>query len=485
MELTFRPRLTRGAHLTSTDETGDFCLVEAVGFNADRTVSDHHSSVDVVLAAMARSLNDRMCDHLPTPAICGDCQARLWAIGPRIAGTGNVDLSAQDRARLHVGLAITAAQTVLRAIEAPSTLHTLAEAAVEAATICVAEPTVQDLFTARTAAAELESYPFADQGQVWAADACAKAASVAVRYASALTAFEPDKHLDNITRHAVDVVAYATFATAGDPPASMRLARRVLNAFGKATSQNETPGVSLECACDCSCTNPAELVKLHADGPKESDVKCYACNNDMCHVEPDDAVAAAPMSWAEAVAADQLDAAVAAELAAPIPEAYTPMGNRAAYLAAACEAAPSWAECEEAYNARPAYSGGTYIGGTVAHQAAAIVADASDDDDVAELWDAKASHMEAGAEDNEDVNDFDESELGDVADEAISELELAERMLNAIAQEHRAVEAWVRKGADGTPTEYRQKCCVSCRNAVGQPVPAPCRTMRIIEGYGE
>lgn len=442
MELTFRPRLTRGAHLTSTDETGDFCLVEAVGFNADRTVSDHHSSVDVVLAAMARSLNDRMCDHLPTPAICSDCQPRLWAVGARIAGTGSVDLSAQDRARLHVDLALTAAETVLRAIESPSTLHTLAEAAVEAARICVTEPTVQDLFTARTAAAELESCPFADQAQVWAADACAKAASVAVRYASALTAFEPDKHLGNITRHAVDVVAYATFATAGDPPASMRLARRVLNAFGKATSQNETPGVSaeaLECACDCPCTNPAELVKLHADGPKESDVKCYACNNDI-HAVDTHAAAAAPMSWAEA---------------------------------------------EAAYNARPAYSGGTYIGGTVAHQAAAIVADASDDDDVAELWDAKASHMEAGTEDNEDVNDFDESELGDVADEAISELELAERMLNAIAEEHRAVEAWVRKEADGALTEYRQKCCVSCRDAAGRPVPAPCRTMGIIEGYGE
>lgn len=95
------------------------------------------------------------------------------------------------------------------------------------------------------------------------------------------------------------------------------------------------------------------------------------------------------------------------------------------------------------------------------------------------------------------MNDFEESGLGEVADEAIgdaaaalADLERAEAILNAIANEHRAVEQCVRTvredGADPTMvTEYYQDCCVVCRDAKGRPVPSPCRTLRIVQGFGE
>jgi len=96
-----------------------------------------------------------------------------------------------------------------------------------------------------------------------------------------------------------------------------------------------------------------------------------------------------------------------------------------------------------------------------------------------------------------DVDDFESSGLGDVADEAIgdaaaalADLERAETILNAVVAEHRAVEQCVRTtredGANaGLVTEYYQKCCVVCRDAKGRPIPAPCRTMLIVQAYGE
>lgn len=97
------------------------------------------------------------------------------------------------------------------------------------------------------------------------------------------------------------------------------------------------------------------------------------------------------------------------------------------------------------------------------------------------------------AEDDRDVNDFDESELGDVADEAIgdaaellADLERAERILTALAAEHRPVEAWTRRrGPSDADIQYRTQCCLSCRDGDGQPVPSPCRTAKIIGNFGE
>lgn len=93
--------------------------------------------------------------------------------------------------------------------------------------------------------------------------------------------------------------------------------------------------------------------------------------------------------------------------------------------------------------------------------------------------------------------DFEESEIADVADEAIgdaasayADLERAEAILNAIAEEHRPVQQLVRtsrdNGADaGQVTEYFADCCVMCRDAKGRPVPSPCRTAKILQSYGE
>lgn len=105
--------------------------------------------------------------------------------------------------------------------------------------------------------------------------------------------------------------------------------------------------------------------------------------------------------------------------------------------------------------------------------------------------------LETPTEEYDVMNDFDESGLADVADEAIgdaaalaADLERAERILNAIAEEHRAVEQCVRTTREdgnnaGLVTEYYQECCVMCRDAKGRPVPAPCRTMLIVQSFGE
>lgn len=423
MELTFRPRLTKGRHLQTIDEAGPFCLVEAVGFNVDAKVDDSHASVDTVLAAMARTLNDRMCRHYvhplaeasgmiePTSAICDACQARLWVVGERIAETGYdvADWTEAERTALHVRLAIEAAEAGFKLVTRNTELWRLVGDALAAANACQLEPTPNNRAAARLAAERIDRGAVDDGNEpaAWAAHAAAHA----TRAAAALAGDTLDA-VDTVTttdffanRRAVEAVTYALGATAGDPGRSMGIARRILNAFGKATSHSEQPGVS-------------EFVVTGA----------------------------------------MLDAEAAAE---------AEDAGRAA--------APSWAECEDAFNASlaKALESGEPV----------VLAAVAEDADVAELWDLKASHMEAGDRDNEDVNDFEESELGDVADEAIGELQHVESILHAVAAEHRAVESWWRKGADGIPVQYQQRCCVSCRDSAGRPVPAPCRTLQLLDGY--
>jgi hypothetical protein len=128
--------------------------------------------------------------------------------------------------------------------------------------------------------------------------------------------------------------------------------------------------------------------------------------------------------------------------------------------------------------------------------------------EAAEPWAAEAAYREAYEEaaaggvvamlapkvDDGDVNEFDESELGDVADEAIgdaatlaSDLERAERVMSAIAEAHRPVAAWTRRRPAGLTVdiEYQTDCCLACRDANGNPVPSPCTTMVILNSFGE
>lgn len=92
---------------------------------------------------------------------------------------------------------------------------------------------------------------------------------------------------------------------------------------------------------------------------------------------------------------------------------------------------------------------------------------------------------------------FEEHQAAEVADEAIgdlssalADLERAEHILNAVVEEHRAVEQCVRTSREdganaGLVTEYYQNCCIVCRDAKGRPVPSPCRTLQIVQAYGE
>lgn len=453
MKLTFRPPLTRGSHLRNSDGTGDFCLVEAVGYNADQTVTDHHASIDTVLAALGRALNDRMCNHdgltrghVGYPGdkanICEDvvedgkvislgCQTRLWAIGERIAGTGDPEISddSPERAALHVHLAIIAARTALKAIT-QSELHTLAEAALEIAQTCADQPNGDNLRIAYAAAdaVDTEAFPLANSWQSWAGYAAAQAARAAAKYAAGVVSgAEGPGAFATVAPAAADVVTYAVGAFEGQPGGAMGLARRVCNEYWKAKREADA----------------------HAAGFIEADTPTVPCGNGT--------------SQAERV-------------------------EHAIRLERAIAAAPSWAECEEFYNAAAAPGVGP---AEQANRAIAMRAEAAADAAAAaELEAIKAEADDeyaaaAAAEENEHVNDFHESELGDVADEAIGDLQRAEAMLNAIANEHRAVQSWWRKNDAGIPTEYRQNCCVSCRDATGQPVPAPCRTRQIIDSYGE
>lgn len=554
MDITFRPRLTKGRHLQTVDEYGPFCLVEAVGFNVDGKVDDSHASVDTALAALARTLNDRMCAHYahpiaeatgviaPSTEICDDCQARLWAVGERIAETGYAvaNWSEDQRAALHVRLAVEAAEAVFKLITRNTELWRVVRAALDAASACQLDPTPNNRAAARIAAAAIERAGD-NEPSTWAGHAAAHA----TRAAAALAGDTLDV-VDTVTttaffanRRAVEAITYALGAVAGDRGRSMGVARRVLNAFGKATSQKATPGVSEVVSCadvaewraaedadrvdagfavivypddagaaaaDAAEPQFAEAAyrEAYAEAEAVAELRRYGASGDVnaataaaavsyysaaapcperttvdgigygCvklgeHVEHNTALGAAwwtaPEEYAQAVTDDQLDAAAAAELEAVKVEADD------AYAAAA-----ELADVEERAAAAKA----------AAHrrQVAAWM-------DVP-VW--AITPVETPTEEYQVVDEFEESELADVADEAIGDvaaldddLQRAEAMLTAIAAEHRPVAAWTRRRHDGVDVdiEYQTDCCVSCRDVNGNPVPAPCRTMVILNSYGE
>lgn len=429
MDITFRPRLVKGRHPLAVDETGPFCLVEAVGFNVDGSVNDRHPSVDPVLSALARTLNDRMCDHYshplaeaagmiePTQDICVACQARLWAVGERIAGTGfdTLEWSAAELAAAHVHLALEAAGAVLRLIEGSDPLHALAAAALEAGAYCLADPATDNLVAARLAATAIEEQPgdFDNSPAVWAAHTAVHAARAAAAVAGdKLDATLPTYYIANM--RAIEAMTYALGAAAGDPPASMRVARRVLNAFGKFTSQSESDADVI--AAGIAADLPAGAVVLYGCEERTTvEGIGYPCVKLGEHVEHETALGA--VWWA----------------APELPEGWE---------------YHEWTAEERA--------------------------------------EQNPTEDEVGAGDDEGVDDFDESELGDVVDEAIGDLERAEAVLHAIAAEHRPVAAWTRRHGVGLmDVQYQTDCCLSCRDAEGQPTPAPCRTAQLLDGYGE
>jgi len=423
-----QPRLTRGAHDPKAHANNIVGLF---------------SQIIPLLAYVGRTLNDTMCDHV-TPDICDRCQRKLHTLGTLISGSASaVAMWSPSRlAELNARLAIAAARRLLDTVELGhpvvwamkgGTVLTTARRAVFAAAALLDDPdlgamnhaqdaasqcTELDLSTSRVARKQglvAESFIIGYLLKAASKAACAAVAATETGWAQAGETRQLRLGLA-VEGHAGAAVGAALDAAAlldidpGRAEAMMVVATGVCAEFDrlaeaevaceKSTSQKVTPGVSPEapeCACDCPCTNPVELVRFHPDGPLEPDIKCHACNNDLCHVEP--------------------------------------------------AALPAWLNTPtEEYNV---------------------------------------------------LDDFNESELGDVADEAIgdaaalqADLERAEAILNAIAEEHRAVEQVVRTTRDnganaGLVTEHYQKCCVVCRDVKGRPVPSPCRTQKIIQGFGE
>jgi hypothetical protein len=505
MEFTFQPRLTKGRHMMTTDESGPFCLVEALGFNVDGKVHDEHPSIDRVLAAAGRTLNDRMCKHYSHPIaeaagllaphtseICDECQGRLWAFGKRIAGTGYAaDLwTESELAAVHVDLALTAAETVLRVIPESDPLRVIVSSALTCARLCTDDPTEERRAAARLEASRIDQVHVKDAGSTPAAWA-ACAATHAIRAAAAILGND----LGDLSttyffanRRCIEAMTYAFGATEGDPAASMRVARKVVNAFEKATSRNETPGVSDDQAQACvqcgALAAPlsdwcAQCGPLQEEEYDHDGADAHAAADRVLNGYPNDPDMAARLERACA-AAELADQETAAEDAADAAYAEAATQEHDYYTAAA--------PCPERTTFDGKVWGCVKLNAHVEHISPLGTAWFAKVPVHPAVPDVIATAVTAllGADD-EEVNDFDESEIGDVADEAIGDLHRvearAESILRAVAEEHRAAEVWVRKDANGTPTEYRERCCVVCRDAAGRPVPAPCRTMIIINGY--
>lgn len=517
MEFTFQPRLTKGRHMMTTDESGPFCLVEALGFNVDGKVHDEHPSIDRVLAAAGRTLNDRMCQHYRHPiaetagmltpdtsGICDECQGRLWAFGKRIAGTGYAaDLwSEAELAVIHVDLALTAAEAALRVIPESDPLRVIVSSALTCARLCTDDPTEERRAAARLEASRIDQVHVQDAGSTPAAWA-ACAATHAIRAAAAILGND----LGDLSttyffanRRCVEAMTYAFGATEGDPAASMRVARKVVNAFEKATSQKATPGAShvdgAHCPvkwktgvpCEgCRARAGAHHVAASEDVAEKAIMAAMPLNvAELNSVLPDGLVATVP------VHPDEAGAATAEEPVCYLSHMTCPAPPDACHE---CEETKRRAAAAETYYtaAAPCPEWTTFDGKV--YGCIKLNAHTEHITPLGTAWFARVPAEVATAvsallgADDDDVDDFEESEIGDVADEAIGDLHRAEAraeaILRAVAEEHRAVETWTRRSAVGfkDEVEYSAQCCVVCRDANGQPVLAPCRTMIIINGY--
>lgn len=492
MDITFRPRLTKGRHLQTVDEYGPFCLVEAIGFNVDGKVHDEHPSIDPVLGALARAVNDRMCKHFDHPIaaaagligstsdICDPCQARLWALGERVAGTGTdrPDWTGAELVQVHVRMAIAAARAAAHMIEGDDLLRGKVAAALEAAEVVAGDPSFENRKAARVAASRVENHEStAAAPAYWAGQAVAAATRAAVSVdGDGVGTVTPTYYF--ATRRAVDTMGYAIGAVEGSEGRCMGLARKVLNAFGAEVAAAERGAqaaaeelaaaetaaedqVDARIAAERAAANAEERAgddegdfnATRYEVDESGDAPSVPCGNSASQGEPMLAHGADPV--------DAQDFDAFAERAAAA-KAAQQRRQTAAWLEA-----PAWALTP--------------------------VELPTEEHDVIATLDGEPMTVPALAArlapnvDDEDMNDFDESELGDVADEAIGDLERAETILNAVAAEHRPVAAWTRRRPPGfnTDIEYQTDCCISCRDAEGQPVPAPCRTMIILNSYGE
>lgn len=386
------------------------------------------SQIIPLLAYLGRTLNDTMCDH-ETADICDRCQRKLYTIGTLISGSASL-VAAWDpkrRAQLNARLAIAAAR---RLVDTAELGEPMAWAMKGGAVVTAARRAIN-------AAAAVLNTP--ELGRVNEANAAARTAQeldlstsrVARKHGLVAETYIVGFVLKAASKAAESAVAAweTTYAMAGEER-ELKLAAITEDAAGAAL------GAALDGAALLLGTGRAEAMMVVATG---------VCAEFDRLARPEDAC---EKSTSQKVTPG----------ASPEPAAL-----------------PAWLETPtEEYDVMNEPAG---VPVRVSPELAASY--------------TKALNVMHGE------RDFEDSELGDVADEAIgdaaalaADLERAEAILNAVAKEHGAVETLVRTsredGADASQvTEYYQECCVVCRDAKGRPVPAPCRTQRIIQGFGE
>lgn len=420
-----RPRLTRGAH---NPKAGAYSIVGLF------------SQIIPLLAYIGRTLNDMMCDHYSHPlavaagmiepdttGICDRCQRKLHTLGTLISGSASAVAAWTPPllADLNARLAIAAARRLVDTAEFGEPVAWAMRGGAVTTTARRAINAAAALLEDMDLNAQTEAHAAARQCQEMDLSTCRVARKHGLQQESYIIG-----HVLKASAKAADAAMAATataWAQAGEVR-QLELAQEAENFAGAAV------GAALDGAALLLGTGRAEAMMVVATG---------VCAEFDRQARPADAC------------------------------------EKSTSQKATPGASPVVADCEGRH---VAVWGGKYL-------------DKAIEDALAEAEPAALpAWLETPTEEHDVVNEFDESDLGDVADEAIgdaaalmSDLQRAEAILNAIGEEHRAVEAWTRRSVSGAVDEiaYRAECCLSCRDAKGQPVPAPCRTMVIVQGYGE
>jgi hypothetical protein len=391
------------------------------------------SQIIPLLAYLGRTLNDTMCDH-ETADICDRCQRKLYTVGTLISGSASL-VAAWDpkrRAQLNARLAIAAARRLVDTAELGEPMDWAMKGG---AVVTAARRAIN-------AAAAVLNTP--ELGRVNEANAAARTAQeldlstsrVARKHGLVAETYIVGFVLKAASKAAESAVAAweTTYAMPGEER-ELKLAKITEDAAGAAL------GAALDGAALLLGTGRAEAMMVVATGVC-AEFDRLARPEDACEKSTSQKVTPG-VSCSERTTVDGIGYPCVNQDEDHV-EHMTAMG--ASWWTPEPAALPAWLTPTEEYDV---------------------------------------------------IEDFTDSELGDVADEAIgdaaalaADLERAEAILNAVAKEHGAVETLVRTSReDGSNaamvTEYYQECCVVCRDAKGRPVPAPCRTQRIIQGFGE
>ncbi len=450
-----RPRLTRGAH---NPKAGAYSIVGLF------------SQVIPLLAYLGRTLNDTMCDHSAQAArqmvqgaitnapICDRCQRKLYTVGTLISGSASAVAHWEPArlARLNARLALAAARRLVDTVELG---EPVAWAMKGGAVVTTARRAIN-------AGAALMDGP--ELGAMNEANYAARQCG------------ELDHSTSRVARkHGLKeesyIIGFVLKAAAKAAEAAVNATETTWAQDGEARqlklvqATEDTAGAALGAAIDGAAlllgTGRSESMMVVASGV------CAEFDR-----------LARPMHGEE-MACEKSTSQNATSGASPVDAHAAAVAKMRANLEA---------EAEEQAAARRARNRCNYAVETPTEEHTVIY---PEDAGAAAAEALIADKMEAAYLNTGDAGAaFEESELADVADEAIGDaaalmdaLDRAERILNAIAEEHRPVEAWTRRRPVGfkVDIEYQAQCCIMCRDANGQPMLAPCRTRQILESYGE